>query len=338
MGYDARCFTAALVSLAVKGWLRITEAEGAFSLVRMADKHTPLSPAERGVSEVLPASPGAALQLEQANHATLRAAIDRLRRALAREYESKLFRVNRHWILPGLGLSVAVLLAMGWFRGGDAALGTLFLLVWLGFWTFACLQILATLSRGWRDALRPGIGVGTRIAGIGVALVSTLVGLPFLAGEVFGLFMLSQVSSAWTAPLAVALGAINWGFLYLLKQPTRAGRALMDQIDGFRMYLTTAAGDALRQAPPRTPQRFEAMLPYAIALGVEDQWSARFEDVLRAAGRGDDPAYTPTWYRGRAWNQLGSARFSAMVGGSLSSAVASSATAPGSRSGRSSSS
>ena len=43
MGYDERCFTAALVSLGVKGWLRIDEKDGEFTLTRGNGKQTPLS-------------------------------------------------------------------------------------------------------------------------------------------------------------------------------------------------------------------------------------------------------------------------------------------------------
>jgi uncharacterized membrane protein len=111
---------------------------------------------------------------------------------------------------------------------------------------------------------------------------------------------------------------------------------VLDAIDGFRMYLTTAEGDELRQAPPKTPQLFEALLPYAIALGVEHAWSERFADLLAAAAApGERGAYQPGWYHGRAWHDLGARGFTSMVGASLSSAIASSATPPGSSSGRS---
>lgn len=334
MGYDPPCFTAGLVALAVKGWLRIEEADGTFTLASANDRHTPLTAAERRLHGALFRTRGQ-LVLEQTNHAALRAAIDALRQGLAVEYETKLFRTNRRWLVPGLVLSAAALLTMAWLHRAEGAFAMAFVLVWLGVWTFVVLQIATTVAGGWRAALRPGLGVGTRVAAIIAALLATVVGLPFLAGQAAGVFMMSQIASLWTVPLAIALGGINWVFLFLLKQPTRAGRALMDEIDGFRMYLTTAEGDELRQAPPRTPQRFEALLPYAIALGVEHRWSERFADVLQAAGRGEDAAYRPPWYRGRAFHDLGAARFTSMVGSSLSSAVASSATRPGSSSGRS---
>lgn len=56
-------------------------------------------------------------------------------------------------------------------------------------------------------------------------------------------------------------------FSFLLKAPTVSGRELMDEIDGFKMYLGVAEKDYLQwSAPPeRTPELFEKYLPYAFA-------------------------------------------------------------------------
>lgn len=336
MAYDERCFTAALVSLGVKGWLRIEEKDGDFTLTRRGGRQAALSGPERRLNGALLGSSNS-VALEQKNHARIRAAIDGLKQGLALEYEGAMFRANRRWLWPGLALSVGALLAMGWYgpSGGAGSFGMAFMMVWLGFWTFACLSLLENVRRGWREVVRPGIGGVARVLSLVLALLVTAFSLPFLAGEVFGLFALTQITSPWAAPLLLLLAGTNWLFAYLLKQPTRAGQSVMDQIDGFRMYLSTAEGDELRQAPPRTPELFEAMLPYAIALGVEHAWSERFTDVLQAAARDGDGATGPRWYSGQSWNRVGAAQFSSMVGSSLSSAISSSSTAPGSSSGSS---
>ena len=208
-----------------------------------------------------------------------------------------------------------------------------FIMVWLGFWSYACLSLFENVRRGWRDASRPGISVGSRVFAIILAVIVTAVALPFFAGEVFGLFAMSQITTVWAIPLLLALVVVNWAFAFLLKQPTKAGQAAMDQIRGFRMYLSTAEGDEFRSAPPRTPELFETMLPFAIALGVESAWGERFNDVLRDAAQNGNG---PRWYGGHSWNEIGAANhFSSMVGSSLSSAVASSSVAPGSSSGSS---
>ena len=335
MGYDERCFTAALVGLGVKGWVRIAEGDdGVFTLTRVdGGAREPLSGAERELLRSLLS--GTPLRLEQANHARVRGGIRALRSALALEYDGAMFRQNRRWLWPGLALSVATLLAVGaWGRGGAAGgFATAFLLVWLGVWTYAVLHLVENVTRGWRDALRPGISITSRVFGLLLAVIVTAISLPFLAGEAFGLFALTEMTTVWSAPLLLALAAAGWLFAWLLKQPTRAGRAVMDQIDGFRMYLTTAEGDELRLAPPRTPAVFEAMLPFAIALGVEHAWSARFADVLAAAAeRGETGTVGRRWYSGTSSGGLRTASFSSALAGAISS----SSSAPGSRSGSSS--
>ena len=72
-----------------------------------------------------------------------------------------------------------------------------------------------------------------------------------------------------------------------MKAPTALGRPIMDQLAGFKLYLETAEADRLNmQAPEITAQRFEALLPYAVALDVEKPWSAAFAAALRRAHPG----------------------------------------------------
>ena len=67
-------------------------------------------------------------------------------------------------------------------------------------------------------------------------------------------------------------------FLFLLRAPTPFGRQALDEIEGFRTFLAAAEGDRLdRMTPPeKTPALFQAYLPYALALGVENRWSENF--------------------------------------------------------------
>ena len=123
-------------------------------------------------------------------------------------------------------------------------------------------------------------------------------------------------------------------FYHLLKAPTAQGRKILDQIEGFKLYLSVAEKDRLNleNPPERTPELFERFLPYALALGVEQKWSDQFAAVLATAGQGG-AAYSPTWYSGRSWtgNDLNSLTHS--MSSSLSHAIASASTAPGSSSG-----
>src|SRR3546814_19831325 len=75
----------------------------------------------------------------------------------------------------------------------------------------------------------------------------------------------------------------------LVKAPTAEGRKLLDQIEGFRRYLGVAERDELAgmegpDAPPALDAtRYERLLPYAVALEVEDAWPTKFTMAVGAA-------------------------------------------------------
>ena len=119
-----------------------------------------------------------------------------------------------------------------------------------------------------------------------------------------------------------------------MKSPTRRGRALMDKLAGFELYLGVAEKDDLNIAhpPELTPALFERYLPFAIALGVANEWGEQFSQVLSKMDRAERAAYSPRWYHGD-FNPHRMSGFVNDVGSGFSSAIASAATPPGSSSG-----
>jgi uncharacterized membrane protein len=110
-------------------------------------------------------------------------------------------------------------------------------------------------------------------------------------------------------------------FFHLLRAPTIAGRKVMDDIEGFKLYLTVAETERmnLEDAPDMSTDLFERYLPYAIGLGVEKPWSRALEAHLaRVAPEMEGRTYHPTWYHGSSWD---SSRLDAATAG-LASAIA----------------
>jgi len=128
--------------------------------------------------------------------------------------------------------------------------------------------------------------------------------------------------------------ALHGLFLYLLRAPTPAGRRVMDEIEGLRMYLGTAERDRLdRMRSPRlTPEVFESFLPYAYALGVENAWCQRFASEMPREVR-EQQGYHPRWYSGEFHGSSALAHLGEDFGGAFTSAVASASSPPGSSSG-----
>ncbi|MEO7200632.1 MAG: DUF2207 domain-containing protein [Dokdonella sp.] len=125
-------------------------------------------------------------------------------------------------------------------------------------------------------------------------------------------------------------------FARLVEAPTPAGRKLLDEIEGLRLYLSVAERDELKNLPgPDQPpvldaQRYEALLPYAVALDVEEAWTKKFTLAVGVAAAAA-AASGMAWYRGGSINDAGA--FSRALGSSLNSSIASSSTPPGSSSG-----
>jgi uncharacterized membrane protein len=103
---------------------------------------------------------------------------------------------------------------------------------------------------------------------------------------------------------------------------------------GFKDYLEVAEKDELnlRNPPEKTPQLFEAYLPFALALGVDQAWSERFAAVLAAIREPNGQDYSPSWYRGN-WNSSNLSKTTKSFSSGLNSAINASVTPPGSSSG-----
>jgi len=99
------------------------------------------------------------------------------------------------------------------------------------------------------------------------------------------------------------------------------------------MYLETAESDRLQKIEPKefTKELYERHLPYAYALGVEQEWTEHFSEALNIQGLDSDNV-APSYLKGA--DRFGSSsNFSQAVGAGLATAIAASAIAPGSSSG-----
>jgi uncharacterized membrane protein YgcG len=134
--------------------------------------------------------------------------------------------------------------------------------------------------------------------------------------------------------VGVALAVMAAVFGSTLKSYTQQGRKLVDEVAGFKMYLSVTEKDRMNllNPPERTPEMFEKFLPFALALDVEQRWSEQFASVFARMAAEGRP-YAPVWYHGMYWNPVNPAAFASSVGNGFSNAISASAVAPGSKSG-----
>lgn len=322
MGFDHKAFACALVEMAVKKNLVIDEDQGTFTMKRVKGGEQETLSGEKNIAATLFGS-GDSLELKQTNHAVIQKAISALDKSMRAGFEAMHFKRNRRYLLPGLAITLLVVLAIILGAREKEAAG--FLSLWLSIWTGGCYALLIQTINAWRTAASSGF------IAKGAAIGSTLFALPFLAGWIFGFVALVSATSFTSVVGLLSLLGLNLLFYHLLKAPTIPGRSVMDQLEGLKMYLSVAEKDRLNllNPPKKTPALFEQFLPWALALDVEQEWSEQFSDLLAQAGR--DGGYTPAWYSGHG--SFSSNSLASSLGSSLAASISSSSTAPGSSSG-----
>lgn len=104
---------------------------------------------------------------------------------------------------------------------------------------------------------------------------------------------------------------------------TIKGVEAKERLLGLKMYLQIAEKDRLEfhNAPAKTPEIFEKMLPYAIAMGVSDIWIKEFEDLNDI---------NTDWYEGPHHTSLSAMALGNAMNGFYSSAGSSMYRAPSS--------
>lgn len=270
MYYDDKVMTAAVVNLAVKGYLRIDVNEGAdgfFGFGKENDEYslTKTSPGE--AAPVLAAGEkelrdglfkdGDTVVLENDNYELLGQAKSSHRASLKDDYRRNYFQKNGLLNIPAIIIVIATtVLALG--------------------------------------------------AGPSMMVILTIIAM----------FMIMSF------------------FAIIMKRPTLRGRKLLDEMLGFKDYLEIAEKHEmnLRNPPEKTPQLFEAYLPYALALDVDQLWAQKFAAVLTAAQQTGETSYQPRWLNGPL-NTMNLGDATHQLSSSLNSAISSSVTAPGSAAG-----
>ncbi len=326
MGFDNQAFAATLISLAVKGAIRITEKSKVYTLHKVEPKPDNLSTGEMMVLNKLLGSKNS-LKLSNKNHSTINSAVSALKGRLKTDFQKKYFLLNRKWVIPG-ALLTAVTLGVMFLSSEIETNGDEFgIILWLSIWSVACAGLVTATIAAWKNVITHGWSQ------IGAAIFMSLFSLPFLGAELLVVW-LSGVQLPWILlAIGLALLLINILFYQWLKAPTLFGRQVMDKLEGFKLYLSKAEKYRLNwlNPPDKTPQHFEQLLPFAMALGVAHEWGEQFEEALLSAGR-EGKNYQPSWYSGNNWNDMRTSRFTNDLSSSFSKAVASSTRPPGSSS------
>lgn len=125
-------------------------------------------------------------------------------------------------------------------------------------------------------------------------------------------------------------------FYHFLAARTSQGVAAEEHIKGLKLYLQVAEKDRIKMLqspdapyapkadePAHTVELFEKLLPYAVVLGVENEWAKKFEGIY---------ASPPDWYGGN-FTAFNAGYLVGSLGGGFSGAMSTSFSPPRSSSG-----
>lgn len=295
MGWDAKGFTAAIVNLAAKGFVTITEFEqDKFKLIRTSEsaKRAHLTPGEMAVAlKLFGGKLWTSFVFRSEHHAITESARTSLRRSLKEDFENIYFVKNRSLLVAGSIISALTLGAMATVNVAGIEMGVFALT--LALLSFALYPLLLGIWTGWRHGEG---GVITLCAAISIGLIIVFIMLGNTSQRI--LDWLFTAATVQATLVALVIGT-NLLFYHLLKAPSRLGRRVMDHIEGFRHYLSVAEKDRMNfhNPPDVTPEIFERYLPFAIALDVESEWGEQFDLALnRVGGQNWSGNYEPTWF------------------------------------------
>jgi uncharacterized membrane protein YgcG len=322
---EARALGVCFTDWAIRGLIRLEDRPRADGFILQRGK-TPIESARVGEIEWLrllfPASKGDA-PLELGSKYQPRLAEMKARMVDGLDTHGRLWHANNRgaWA-TGLALAVpgillSVLTGLQGEEQWGLAIGGLMFSLGFGIPT-AVILVMATRQSSWGKK-------------IGLGLVALMFGWPVP----IGLWMLLSTTSVPVAILLFAYVLVVALFYRWLEAPSVKGQQLLDVLVGYRDYLQLAEREVLERAggaPAMSIELYELHLPYAMALGVEEQWSARFASALEAGLV--DPSlreYQPDWYQAR--NSFSSpSTFGSALASSLVSASASASTPPASSS------
>jgi uncharacterized membrane protein YgcG len=309
---DSKSFSVAIMNLAVKKYISIEQKSKKKYILTKASNSDQgkLSRGEKRIYSYLFRN-RSSITISNTYNSKIKAANDILDKTLIDEYKDQCYRDNKKLWLFGVFLSiVSIFFNWGHFFNFSAYAKNFIIMPLIAIIFSASLMIL---TKRYYQKLLVTI----------VPIIALFVIMGAQKHDIYGAYI----------AIIIFIVFMNALFYYLIQSPTVFGRKLLDKIEGFKLYLSTAEKDRLEimHPPEMTPHIFEKYLPYAMALGVENKWSKQFNNAMKIQGK-DANTYQPSWYIGNNYSNFNFATAATAIGAGLASSVVSAATPPSSNS------
>jgi Predicted membrane protein (DUF2207) C-terminal domain len=282
-GRCERSFAAALVSLAAKGYLQISQDADWVTIEKLRDANTALPPEEASILSFLFPSSLDTYTFNASDTSRLFETYSHFRETVHDIVTPEL--MSTHGVLWLLGLTYSLtVLELVYFDvpglGNGLSLASVGFLVIMIFVGGSC--FIAAL-RVWPGTLRklasflPGRRHPRRPLNLNDAIPVFLT-----VNALFSFMFAAVLTSTKLASLAALAIALNVFSRYLLNAPTRPGRKAIADLLAFREFLSRTDANRLeyQNKPGKTPNALDAHTPYAVALSVEHGWGEEFAGNL----------------------------------------------------------
>ncbi len=325
--YSPQMISAAIVSLAVKGFIKIIEDDkrilGIFggkeyTLEKIKEQDQTLPKEEINLMNKLFADGEKTVSFDGKYNSKIESAVNDFKASLKFQHDGFLSKGNNSSKLVLPMLIIIALYALGLFLSYKVS--------------YNDSHMAAGITLG---AISLFVGIFISIffeRSIVVKVVFGLISIALIL--IFGAIFLADSERSENLGFYGSYGFLIFGFIgmilfqYLIKQPTPEKLETQSLIEGFKMYLGTAEEKTLQfhNPPEMTPQVFETMLPYAMVLGVDKIWGQKFQNMLKTSSLANQQ-YNSSWYVGSSMMNM---NFANTLTSSLSQSIASSSTQPSS--------
>jgi Predicted membrane protein (DUF2207) len=285
-GSDRKSVAAVLVHLDYRKVIRLEPESGGYRITLLVDKPPAELPAEEASafdalaqiqSLEIPGkakNPPHTLFMRAAQSKDLYLVASIIAGSLNRRVSRLYFKQNLRYSLPAVAVSIVAALASASVvgtRDGAVFLTLWFLLFALTFGIIFVVNVVPAIC----DAFRGQLSARN--------VAYTFLPLPIFLGIPGGVAVLiARATTPMFAGTLIALVVINVAGSLMARNITPLARQRLDEIAGFRHFLSTVELDCLDRVndPHLTPALRNDLLAYAIALDLKEAWGDRLSDAL----------------------------------------------------------
>ncbi|WP_419902981.1 DUF2207 domain-containing protein [Kiloniella sp.] len=291
---EETAFSTALTSLATKGFITIRQEGSDYRITRCDFGNiSKLPKGEKKILGMLVPQVGEEFCLDNVYSSTFSSTFDNFQEEVRSEYREGYFSINMgKWIFGFLIGFIGVFMSLA-NSNLDMMVPGVFIMGFIGIFAGVYLPGVSILVAWLLNTIGFSKSLASKLS-LSIYLLIPMLALTLIE-EITGESLSIEIYCIITLIFTVALL-----FRHLLEAPSVKGRKVMDVLEGYQHYLTVAESDRLKtigKEPEFTEKLFEQHLPYAMALGVEDQWLDRLNGHLIAMNK-EPSQYEPDWYSG----------------------------------------